>query len=146
LNTKSPSLLDVSDSSGRRIEDRGHTPNAPTSGSRHHTRGKFGSGLVNLGVGLTGVLLVVALVSTLARTSEQNLKRPRPSTQPISPSQPNNPPRDFVGREQRDPGRGFAVDTSGEPYPNLHLDNIADDAFTTTAGSSEARSISDQDG
>jgi hypothetical protein len=40
-------------------------------------------------------------------------------------------PGAFVGREERDLGRGFAVDTSVEPYPNLHLDDIAERVFTT---------------
>jgi hypothetical protein len=57
LGTKSPSLPDVSNSSGRQIEDRGDTSGAP---SRHRTRGPG----VYLGLGLAGALLAVALVTT----------------------------------------------------------------------------------
>jgi hypothetical protein len=86
------------------------------------------------------VLLAVALVSTLdpGGGGKQSATRPIPptnTTQATPPPQPNNPPRAFVGREERDPAGGFAaMDASSEPCPNLHLDHIADGAFTT-AGS-----------
>jgi hypothetical protein len=132
----------VSNSSGRQIEDREHTSSAPASGSRLRARG--GPGLAILGLGLTGLLLTVALVTTFYPGGGQkpNATRPIPptsttqptgapsnnttnTTQPTSPSQPNNPPRAFVGREERDLGRGFAVDPSSEPYPNSHLETIS---------------------
>jgi hypothetical protein len=150
LGTNSPSLPDPN-FSGRQIEDRGHTSSVPASGSRHQTRemGKAKTGVL-LGLGLAGALLTVALVNVFYPGGSQpnNPNRPRPtsttqptnnSTQPASPPQPNNPPRAVVGREERNLGRGLSVDTSSEPYPILHLDDIAD------AGSSEARYI-DQDG
>jgi hypothetical protein len=38
--------------------------------------------------------------------------------------------------ERRIPvGRGFAVDTADEPYPNSHLDGIADGVFPTDGSS-----------
>jgi hypothetical protein len=146
----------VSDSSGRQIEDQAHTSSAPASGSRLQTRTeKFP---VYFGLGLTAALVTVALVSTIYPDTGSGQKhcatRPIPPTntaqptspsQPASPSQPNNPPRAIVGREERDLGRGISTDTSGEPYPNLHiLDDIADGVLTT-AGSSEAGSFSNQD-
>jgi hypothetical protein len=138
LGTKSPSLPDVSNYSGRQTEGRGDTSSAP---SRHRTR-ELG---VYLGLGLAGALLTVALVTTFYHGGggqKPSATRPTPptnTTQPPSPSQPNNPPRAFVGRKERD--LGFAVDTSSEPYPNIHLDDVTDRVFT----SSEARSISNQD-
>jgi hypothetical protein len=132
LGTKSPSLPDVSNSSGRQIEDRGDTSSAP---SRHRTRGPG----VYLGLGLAGALLAVALVTTFYHGGggqQPSATRPTPQT---TPSQPNNPPRAFVGRKERD--LGFAVDTSSEPYPNIHLDDVTDRVFT----SSEAKAISNQD-
>lgn len=142
--------LDVSNSSGRQIEieDRGSTSSALATGSRHRARG--GPGLAILGLGLTGVLLVVALVNTFDKSGgkKPSPTRPKPptnTTQPTSPPRPNNPPRAFLGRVERDFGRGLPADTSSKPYPNLHLDDIADGVFTT-AGSSEARSIDIQDG
>ena len=149
----------MSNSSGRQIEDQGGTSSvALTSDSRSRLRTRGGPGLAILGVGLTGALLLVALVNTFYHDGEQKPNANRPTqptgpppnnptntTQPTSPSQPNNPPRAFVGREERDLGRGFAVDTSSESFLNLQLDDIADGVFTT-AGSSEARSESNQDG
>lgn len=159
LSAKSPSLADVSNSSGRQIEDR-HTSSAPPSGSRHHARGKAKTGVI-LGLAISSALLTVALVTTFYHGGDSerpttNTTRPHPAftnqptepsnntTPPPSPSQPNNPPR-AVGREERDPAHAFAANTFSEPYPNLHLDDIVDRVFTT-AGSSESRSINDQDG
>lgn len=140
----------MSNSSGRQTEDRTHTTSSVSpSGSRHHARA--GNGLVYLGLGLTSALLTVALITTFYPGAGQkpNATRPIPPTNttqaPTSPPQPNNPPRAFVGREERDPAGGFAaVDSSSEPCPNLHLDHIAEGVFTT-AGSPEARSLSNQD-
>ena len=148
LSTKSPSLPDVSNSSGRQIEDRGHTASAPALASRHHTRSNAKTG-VYLGLGLTGFLLTIALVNTFytgdnsKKPNQETRPPPNSTTQPTS--SPNNPPRAFVGREERDLGPVFVVDATSEPYPNLHLDDIADGVFNI-AGSSEARSISSQDG
>lgn len=156
LGTNTPSLPDASNSSGRQIEDREDSSSAPASGSRHHTRG--GPGLATIGMGLTGFLLTVALITTFyPGGGKKNNPTPpnRPTqptgppstnnTQPTSPPQPNNPPRTFVGREERDLDHGLPRDTSGEPYPNLHLDNIADGVLTT-AGPSEVSSTNNEDG
>ena len=104
-----------------------------------------------LGLALVGVLLTVGLVNTFYPYDGGSTKRPPPSnnhvnsTQPTSPPQPNNPPRAIFGREERDLGPGIAVDISSEPNPNSHLGSIADGVFTT-AGPSEAGSISNWDG
>ena len=137
----------MSNSSGRQIEDRGSTSSALATGSRHHTRGR---GVAILGLGLTGALLLVVLANELGqgggrRPSPTRSIPPTNTTQPTSPPRPNNPPRAFLGRVERNFGRGFPADTSSKPYPNLHLDDIADGVFTT-AGPSEARSINIQDG
>lgn len=139
----------MSNSSGRQTEDRTHTTSsAPHSGSR--LRAREGNGLVYFGLGLTGALLTVALITTFypGGGKKPNATHPIPptnTTQATPPPQPNNPPRDFVGREERDPAGDFAaVDTSSESCPNLHRDHIANGVFTT-AGSSEARSLSNQD-
>ncbi|KAI0269477.1 hypothetical protein BGY98DRAFT_1101193 [Russula aff. rugulosa BPL654] len=132
----------------QQIEDRGDTASAPASASRHHTRSNAKTG-VFLGLGLTGFLLTVALVNTFY--TGDNSKKPNQATRPppnstTQPtSSPNNPPRAFVGREERDLDPGFVVDAISEPYPNLHLHDISDGVFNI-AGSSEARSISSQDG
>ncbi len=133
----------MSNSSDRQNED--HTSSAPAAGSRHHTRSQSKMG-VALGLGLTSALLTVALISSFYDDPSASINPTKtPPPQPTSSTPPNNLPRAFVGREGRDLGRTSAVDrTSSESYPNLHLDDIADGVFTT-AGSSEARSISNQD-
>lgn len=65
-----------------------------------------------VGLGLTGLLLTVALVTTFYHGGGQKPSATRPipptnTTQPTSPSQPNNPPRAFVGREERDLSHGL---------------------------------------
>ena len=130
LGAKTPSLRDCLP----------NTSSAPASGSRRRTRGEPA---LLAGLFITGTFLTVALVTTLHRAVGQ--KHCATSIPPTSPPQPNNPPRAFVGREERDPGRGLSVVTSSEPYPNLHVDDIADGVFIT-AGYLEARSINIQDG
>lgn len=155
LCTNTLSLPDASNLSGRQIEDREDSSRVPASESRHHTRGV--PGLAKVGIGLTSLLLTVALVTTLYPGGGKNNNPPqnRPNqstgapstdnTQPTPSPQPNNPPRTFIGREERDLGRRLPVDTSSEPSPNLHLDDIADGVLTK-AGSSEASSTNNKDG
>jgi len=98
----------------QKVEDRGQTSSAPAPGSRHHTRGRGKQGTI-LGLGLAGFLLTVALVNTLVPYdgTKNSANHPKPPTSPSpSPPDPSHPTRAFVGREERDFGRGFPVDPS----------------------------------
>ena len=100
LGTKILSLPDVPNSSGRKIEDRGRTSSVQRFG-----RPTVGD-MTPLGYALVGTLLSLGLYEALNH-GESNGGSSRRATQPTSPSEPNNSPRAYVGREERNRSRGL---------------------------------------
>jgi hypothetical protein len=89
------------------MEDRGDTSSAPASGSRYRPplAGNIGEDLAwALGLTVVALGLPLGLQSAFGRRDHGGGDR-HSATQPTSPSQANNLPRAFVGREDRDLGR-----------------------------------------
>ena len=98
LGTQIPSLLDVSNSSGRQIEDRGFVVVPVPHGSRPSRLQPVGN-LKPLGYFFAGGAIVLSLLNLIRADRDRNTRH---ATQRSSPSQPNNPPQAFVGREEHD--------------------------------------------
>jgi len=115
LDTKRLSLPDMSNPSGRKIEDRGHSPSQASSIEKRQLR--FGKTAWALAF---TALMVVLGVTVSASSNKHNAAPTPPST---NSAQQNYQRRDFVARQEgtRDHS-GLPVDTASEPHPNLHLD------------------------
>ena len=97
LGTTIPSRLDVSNSSGRPIEDRGYVVVPVPHGPRPSLPQPVGN-LKPIGNVMVGAAIVVGLYALFGDNWDSHTRR---STQRTSPSQPNDPPQAFVSREER---------------------------------------------